>query len=198
MPGSPVTVCSPSMCRARRASLKHARARSVQRLVSGFAVLTALVMVLGLSGCATRGGAGWGEVLSEADRSGALADVPEEGRIALLPLSEIFYERITSRRFNSRATFEDPSVRQFFPSVAAYSDYYAALVDDLDRAYILYNRPTRVELVGIERSESGSLLLALRFVGENDLPLRWWNAELERVDEWQWREGRWYVVPGKV
>ncbi|MFK7894262.1 MAG: hypothetical protein AB8G23_00400 [Myxococcota bacterium] len=150
------------------------------------------------SGCVTRGVGSWGDVLSEADRSGALADMPVEARDALLPLSEIFYERITSRRFNSRATFEDPSVRQFFPSVAAYSDYYAALVDDLDRAYILYNRPTRVDLTGIERSDSGSLLLALRFVGDNDLPLRWWSAELERVDEWQWRDGRWYVVPGKV
>ena len=177
------------------ASSAHRR----RRLRAGaLALLAAVAFAASLSGCATRSGNGWGEVLSEADRSGALADVPEKARIALFPLSEIFYERITSRRFNSRATFEDPSMRQFFPSVAAYSDYYAALVDDLDRAYILYNRPTRVDLVGIERSDSGSLLLSLRFVGKNDLPLRWWNAELERVDEWQWRDGRWYVVPGKV
>ncbi len=161
-------------------------------------VVVALGLMTSLSGCAAGSGRGWGEVITEADQSGALAEMPEEARVALLPLSEIFYERITSRRFNSRATFEDPSVRQFFPSVAAYSDYYAALVDDLDRAYILYNRPTRVDLVGIERSDSGSLLLSLRFVGKNDLPLRWWNAELERVDEWQWLDGRWYVVPGKV
>lgn len=156
------------------------------------------LLTLNLAGCASRGETGWGEAITEADHSGALSEVPEEARLALIPLSQIFYGRITSRRFNSRATFEDPSVRQFFPSVAAYSDYYAALVDDLDRAYILYNRPTRVDLLGIDRAESGSLLLSLRFVGENDLPLRWWNAQLERVDEWQWRDGQWYVVPGKV
>jgi hypothetical protein len=177
------------------ASPEHRRRRAPARRL---ALLLTLLVLGSLPGCATRGAQGWGEVLSEADRSGALADVPAEARAALLPLSEIFYARITSRRFNSRATFEDPSIRQFFPSVAAYSDYYAALVDDLDRAYILFNRPTRVDLIGIERSDSGSLLLSLRFVGENDLPLRWWNAELERVDEWQWRDGRWYVVPGKV
>jgi len=180
-------------------SSRASSARRGRRVRAGsLALIAAVVLAASLSGCATRSGNAWGEVLSEADRSGALADLPEQARTALLPLSEIFYERITSRRFNSRATFEDPSVRQFFPSVAAYSDYYAALVDDLDRAYILYNRPTRVDLLGIERSDSGSLLLSLRFVGKNDLPLRWWNAELERVDEWQWRDGRWYVVPGKV
>jgi hypothetical protein len=116
----------------------------------------------------------------------------------LFSLSEIFYARITSRRFNSRATFEDPSMRQFFPTVASYSDYYAALVDSLDRANIRFSRPTEVELLGIEVDPSGSLRLSLRFVGRNDLPLRWWDAALLRTDEWRWEEDRWWVVPGKI
>ncbi len=126
------------------------------------------------------------------------AAVPAEAVAQLVPLSKIFYERITSRRFNSRATFEDPSMRQFFPSVAAYSDYYAALVDALDRGNIRHNRPTRVDLLGIDVSEEGTLMLSLRFTGRNDLPLRFWNTTLLRTDEWTWRDGRWFVVPGKV
>jgi hypothetical protein len=116
----------------------------------------------------------------------------------LISLSEIFYERIASRRFNSRATFEDPSMRQFFPTLAAYSDYYAALVDALERANIRFSRPTEIELVGIEVDPGGSLLLSLRFVGRNDLPLRWWNSTLLRTDKWRWQDDRWWVVPGKV
>jgi hypothetical protein len=150
------------------------------------------------SGCVGARAPVWGSAVSEADRQKAAAAFPPEAVSSFVPLSEIFYERITSRRFNSRATFEDPSVREFFPSVAAYSDYYAALVDALDRAYIRYNRPTRVELLGIDVSESGNLLLELRFIGRNDLPLRFWNASLLRTDEWTWREGRWFLVPGKV
>jgi len=140
----------------------------------------------------------WGAQLTQAERQAIREALPPEAIGELLPLSEIFYARITSRRFNSRATFEDPSVRQFFPTVAAYSDYYAALVDALDRAYIRYNRPTRVELLGVELAESGNLLLELRFIGRNDLPLRWWNTSLIRTDEWTWQDGRWFVVPGKV
>lgn len=162
-------------------------------------------MLAGLAvqvGCARPDAAGelnsWGDELTETERATLRSEFSEEALAELVPLSEIFYERITSRRFNSRATFEDPSVRQFFPTVAAYSDYYAALVDSLDRANIRYNRPTQIDLLGIDVAPSGSLLLELRFVGRNDLPLRWWDAVLLRTDEWSWQNGRWYVVPGKV
>lgn len=140
----------------------------------------------------------WADALSEEQRSEIFRDLPVEARGSLISLSEIFYERISSRRFNSRATFEDPSMRQFFPTLASYSDYYAALVDAMDRANIRFNRPTKIELLGIEVNQSGSLQLSLRFVGRNDLPLRWWNATLLRADEWRWLEGRWWVVPGRI
>lgn len=165
------------------------------RVVIGFAVLGLVFEVA----CASTQHSGiWGVELTDTERSAVAAALPEEAARELVPLSEIFYSRITSRRFNSRATFEDPSMRQFFPTIAAYSDYYAALVDALDEAYIEYNRPTRIELLGVEVAASGNLLLKLRFVGRNDLPLRWWRASLVRTDEWSWRDGRWYVVPGKV
>ncbi|HPG25785.1 MAG TPA: hypothetical protein PLW10_09150 [Myxococcota bacterium] len=159
-----------------------------------------LVAGLLLAGCLTPAGRPWGAGVDEASVRAALTGLPPEAAETLLPLSGIFYERITSRRFNSRATFEDPSVRQFFPTVAAYSDYYAALVDALDEAHVRYNRPTRVELLEVSAGPAveAGLRLRLRFVGPNDLPLRWWSASLERTDEWQWRDGRWWVVPGKV
>ena len=169
----------------------------MSRLPRPQSLLLALVLIG--TGCANSGPVGsWGDDLTDTERTEIAAALPAEAVSQLLPLSEIFYGRITSRRFNSRATFEDPSVRQFFPDVASYSDYYAALVDALDRANIRYNRPTRVELLGVEVSEAGNLMLDLRFVGRNDLPLRWWNTSLARRDEWRWQEGRWFLVPGKV
>ena len=169
--------------------------RSARSRVLAIGLLSGLLV---LSACTGMTRSDWGASLSDAERDEALRSLPAEARESLLPLSKIFYERITSRRFNSRATFEDPSMRQFFPTVAAYSDYYAALVDALDRANIRFNRPTRIELLGIEAGQSGTLRLSLRFTGRNDLPLRWWNAVLLRTDEWRWQDGRWWVVPGKV
>jgi hypothetical protein len=156
--------------------------------------------VIGLlaAACSGIGGGRWGQAVPSDELDLAMAGLPAEAQRAFLPLTEVFYDRITSRRFNSRATFDDPSVRQFFPSVAAYSDYYAALVDVLDRNFFRNNQPTRIDLLGISVVGDGELRLSLRFVGKNDLPLRWWNATLLRTDEWRWRDGRWWVVPGKV
>jgi hypothetical protein len=159
------------------------------------------VALLGLTsttGCIGRPARAWADALTEEQRAAIFHDLPVEASESLISLSEIFYERISSRRFNSRASFEDPSMRQFFPSVASYSDYYAALVDEMDRANIRFNRPTEIRLLGIEVNPSGSFQLSLRFIGRNDLPLRWWNATLLRTDEWRWQDDRWWVVPGKI
>jgi hypothetical protein len=157
------------------------------------------LMLSGLLGCLVPlESPEWGLTLDRGVLEAALEDLPPEAASTLLPLTKVFYGRITFRRFNSRATFEDPSVRQFFPDVAAYSDYYAALVDAIDTANIENNRPTVVELLSIRRNPSGSLNVEVRFTGENDLPLRWWSASLVRNDEWRWLDGRWWVVPGKV
>jgi hypothetical protein len=158
----------------------------------------ALLGLLSWTACAGRPVTVWGDSLSDEERAAVFLDLPARAKGSLISLSEIFYERISSRRFNSRATFEDPSMRQFFPTLASYSDYYAALVDAMDRANIRFNRPTEIELLGIEVNPSGSLQLSLLFVGRNDLPLRWWNATLLRTDEWRWQDDRWWVVPGKI
>jgi hypothetical protein len=186
-----------SLSGARRAAGCAASSLRAPGRGGSFALALALLSLLS-AGCITGYDAGWGAAVEPAQREEAFRDLPPEAARALIPLSEIFYQRIASRRFNSRATFEDPSVRQFLPSIASYSDYYAALVDALDRAYIKYNRPTRIDLLSVTRMENGSLSLLMRFIGENDLPLRWWNAELLRADEWQWRDGRWWIVPGRV
>jgi len=181
-----------------------ARGRGPIRARHGLGLLLGLLLGLIVAlvvACATgqRSAVGtWGGAVPRDERDLALAALPAAAQRTFLPLSQVFYERIASRRFNSRATFDDPSVRQFFPSVAAYSDYYAALVDVLDRAHFRFNQPTRIELLELAATGDGMLTLSLRFVGKNDLPLRWWNTSLLRKDEWRWHDGRWWVVPGKV
>lgn len=173
--------------------------RSRRRVGIGRAQLVlALLAVLLLVGCAGDASAPWGSAVPRDERDLALAGLPLEAQRSFLPLSQVFYARIASRRFNSRATFEDPSVRQFFPSVAAYSDYYAALVDVLDMGHVRNNHPSKIELLGLEATGDGVLKLSLRFEGRNDLPLRWWHASVLRTDEWRWKDGRWWVVPGKI
>jgi len=158
-----------------------------------------LVAVLAATGCGTWGHASWG---SGARFTGFDPDTLNPGGSAdftiLLPLSAIFYERITARRFNSLATFEDPALREYFRNDAAFADYYAAFAEALERAHFESIRPTAVRLDGIERTARNRVVIEVTFRGENGLPLRWWSTHVTRRDQWEFSEGRWWIIPGKV
>lgn len=174
-----------------------------RRVRAGRAVVVAIALaaVVGapLGGCAFRGYGEWGK---GARFSGFDPDTLNPGGSAdytvLVPLSAIFYERITARRFNSLATFEDPALREFFQSEAAFADYYAAFAEVLDRAHFESLRPTAVRLDRIERTTSNSVAVEVTFRGENGLPLRWWSTSVSRRDRWEFAGGRWWIIPGKI
>ena len=116
----------------------------------------------------------------------------------LLPLAELFYHRVTARRFDSLATFEDPALRELFRSDEAFADYYAAFAEALTRANFESNRPTAVQLGSMVRTGPTRVRVTVRFWGENALPLRWWSTRTQREDVWDFQGGRWWILPGKV
>jgi len=116
----------------------------------------------------------------------------------LLPLSKIFYERINNRRFNSKATFDDPALREYFHTAEAFADYYANFAESLARENFESRSPTSVRLLEIRRRSRNRVSIRVRYRGENAKPLRWWSTFVERVDAWEFVSGRWWIVPGKV
>jgi len=166
----------------------------------------ACVLALGLaiagclSGCRSSAPEVWASTLEAPppapDAIGI--DIPEQALEELVPLARVFYRNVTSRRFNSHATHEDPGLREFFRSLEAYSDYYANLVDALIRGHFEFERPDSAELLAIERVGPNRLRLRVRFYGEDNRPLRFWTVSMEREDEWAWDAGRWWIIPGKV
>jgi len=113
-------------------------------------------------------------------------------------LAIVFYTRLTNRRVDSIATFKDPALREFFQSPDAFADYYADLVQDLTENNFEAMRPTRIQMIGLEREAMGQVRLRLRFTGENGLPLRFWRTSIVRDDQWRRMGGRWWIIPGKV
>lgn len=158
-----------------------------------------LVTVCLLMGCASWSAGDWGK---QSTYEGFNPDSLNRGGAAdftiLVPLSKIFYERVTARRFNSLATYEDPALREFFRSQEAFSDYYAALAEALVRANFEYNRPTAVRLESMVRTGANRVEIRVYFRGENAKPLRFWSTGLVRTDRWEFAAGRWWVVPGKL
>jgi hypothetical protein len=109
-----------------------------------------------------------------------------------------FYERLAARRFNSIATFGDPALREFFESLESFSDYYADLAQDLAEANFEGNRASQVIVDDVCFELPVSARVRVRFVGGDGRPLRWWRTQLERDDRWELREGRWWIIPGKL
>lgn len=157
-----------------------------------------LLLGLALAAAACAGGGRsqtWGEG-GRIEGIEAVATMP--GFETLLPLSSIFYGRITDRRFNTKATYDDPALREFFRSPESFADYYADLAEAFDSALFQDHRPTSAVLRRIEPAGEGRVRLHVHFEGENRLPLRWWSTSLDRVEEWEHVDGRWWIVPGKV
>lgn len=125
-----------------------------------------------------------------------LAESPEV--VSFYQTATRFYAQLEGKRFNSLHTFRDPALRAFFRDERTFSDYYADLADDLDRAHFERNRPLASEVQEFLVDGPGRARVRVRIAGENGQPLRWWGTELVREDRWERREGRWVLVPGRL
>jgi len=169
------------------------------RRIFAWALLALIALGGGSLACLGPGAEGWGNKASyhgfdpRSLNRGGDADYT-----ILVPLSQLFYDRVTARRFDSLATFEDPALREFFRSGAAFADYYAAFAEALTEAHFESNRPTAVHLESMDRTGPRRVLVRVRFRGDNSMPLRWWSTEAVREDVWNFDQGRWWITPGKV
>ncbi len=109
-----------------------------------------------------------------------------------------FYARLARRRFNTRATYRDERLREFFQSESAFADYYADLARSIDEADFRRNRPVRLDVLEFRFEAPGRARVEVRLVGEDARPLRWGERVLEREDRWERQRGRWWIVPGKL
>jgi hypothetical protein len=157
------------------------------------------VVLFGATGCRLQRFGDWGHAASyQGFDPGSLNRGGGADFTVLVPLTQVFYERINNRRFNSKATYDDPALREFFKSLDAFSDYYAGLSEALDRAHFESLRPTAVRLDEMRRTRANHVQVSVTFQGENGLPLRWWTTRTHRTDLWEFIEGRWWIVPGKL
>jgi hypothetical protein len=109
-----------------------------------------------------------------------------------------FYERLSHRRVNTYATYQDRVLREYFQSEEDFDDYYADLANSLDLAHFEKNRPIAVEVAEFVFESPGRARVRVRLVGKDGLPLRPGTADVQREDRWVRRDGRWWIVPGRL
>ena len=85
-----------------------------------------------------------------------------------------------------------------FADRAAFSDYYSALANEIRRVNLRNTRAERVDILEFHFTDPNAAEVTVHFVGPHQRFLRFWDLEVERVDQWQRLEGRWVIVPAKL
>ncbi len=109
-----------------------------------------------------------------------------------------FYRGLVQRRFNTLETFNDPLLRDQFQTESRFFDYYADLADSLNQADFERSRPVQVDIQDFIFENPWLAHVQLRFVGEDDRPLRPNKTTLVRLDRWERVDGRWWLAPEKL
>ncbi len=118
--------------------------------------------------------------------------------VAFLERANAFYDKLLLRRFNTIATFEDPSLREYFQNENAFADYYADLAQALADAHFERNQPLAAEVEEFALETPGRARVSFRLKGRNGRPLRFWSTSLERIDRWEKVDNQWWIIPGKL
>lgn len=152
--------------------------------------LLLLSLTLALMGCASDG--------LIPDSPGGSVPVSPEASLNFYAQASEFYEHLIRRRFNTLETFNDPALRQQFRTENRFFDYYADLAEGFDTANFERSRPVSVELQAYIFETPNVARVQVRFVGNDDRPLRANRTALIRLDRWERFDGRWWMTPDKL
>lgn len=109
-----------------------------------------------------------------------------------------FYLRLAERRFNSLEIYQDYITRSHFRTPELFLDYYADLAEGLSEAHFEQERPRQVRIEGFLFENPETARVQVLFRGDDNRPLRPGGVELVRVDRWEWADGAWWILPGRV
>ncbi len=132
-----------------------------------------------------------------APAAGSVA-VASDTALTLRRRADGFYLRLAHRRFNSLETYNDRIMREHFRSGALFLDYYADLAQAFAEAHFDKHRPQQIAVQEFLFEDPGHARVEVRFVGQDDRPLRPGSVDLVRIDRWEWAEGTWWIQPGKL
>jgi hypothetical protein len=138
--------------------------------------------------------------------SGDLIPEPPGGSVPVSPETSLnfyahvdhFYQALAQRRFNTLETFNDPALREQFRTERRFFDYYADLAQSFFYANFERSRPESVEVQAYVFENPNLVRVQVRFVGDDDRPLRPNKTALIRLDRWQRFDGRWWMTPDKL
>ncbi|MFQ5698301.1 MAG: hypothetical protein ACE5IL_08460 [Myxococcota bacterium] len=156
------------------------------------------IAVLPLSALCLTGCSLWPHSAGALASGQTLERVRDTDVLALVSRMESFYGALEGRSLDSVDTFEDPRLRSFFESNAAFADYLAALASEVRKANFRHANALRVRVRSFRFPDSSTASVQVELQGRHQRGLRFWTLALEREDTWKLVEGSWWISPDKL
>lgn len=109
-----------------------------------------------------------------------------------------FYDALSEVPLDAWVTYESRDMRGYFPTPAAYADYYSALATEAREATLrdASARSVRIREFRFEGADQAVVEFELR--GQHERQLLFWDVKIDRRDVWRRVEGVWLLFPEKL
>jgi hypothetical protein len=112
--------------------------------------------------------------------------------------AERFYRSLEGVPLAATITFSNPALHQYFPTPAAFSDYYSALATMARQNTLRYGQVHAARIREFHFDGPDQAVVDVLLTGKHERELRFWDIDVERRDIWRRIDGVWMIVPEKL
>ena len=112
--------------------------------------------------------------------------------------AERFYRALEGVPLAATLTFYNSELHEYFPTPAAFSDYYSSLATLARQKTLRDGQARTVRIREFHFSAPDQAVVDVVLTGKHERELRFWDIDLERTDIWRRVDGVWVIVPEKL
>ena len=124
--------------------------------------------------------------------------VSDEEALQFAVRAERFYHSLQGVPLAATITFYNQELHQYFPTPAAFSDYYSGLATIVRQNTLRDGQAGSVRIREFHFDGPDQAIVDVVFTGKHVRELRFWDIDIDRHDIWRRVDGIWVIVPDKL
>lgn len=124
--------------------------------------------------------------------------VSDEEALQFAQRAQRFYHLLEGVPLAATITFNNRELHQYFPSPAAFSDYYSSIATVARQNTLRDGQARSVRIREFHFDSADQAVVDVVLTGKHERELRFWDIDLDRRDVWHRVDGVWVIVPEKL
>jgi hypothetical protein len=124
--------------------------------------------------------------------------VSDQEALQFAQRAERFYKALEGVPLPATITYTNRELHQYFPTPAAYADYYSSLATMVRQNTLRDGMVRSVRIREFHFDGPDQAVVEVSLTGKHERELRFWDIDLERRDVWRRIDGVWMIVPEKL